>query len=398
MKPLMAGLLFIILSHSGTARAAETLTLEAYLKSVEAQSPDLKIETALRDESLARAPGVRLNPPMIGVMSMKDGSGNNLGLEVSQEIPFPSKLLQEKELRRLESEAKGAGFQYRKTEIMLSARAAYFDFWKTFAKLEIIREKRDWLKAHSKISRSATRSDSAAQVHLMGIESEVDLLENEVLEAETALVERRSALKTFAPGQEERDFIPVEPPLENIDARQVQKSAFVDWKEREVKASEASQDFSSKVSLPDLYVRYRGYNGNEISPRSEELMLGITLPFLYFWQTKAASGEAAAKSRRAQAELEKAQVEAESRISSQMKKLAALKKQLVTLNDKLLPRAHTRMRLVENLSQRTMEGLDEHRTVMLDSIELQLKALEVRSEYELAALEILKLTTAEVRP
>lgn len=398
MKHLLALFGILLLSQTGTARTPEVLTLESYLRSVEADSPELKIEQASRDESAARATGIRLSPPMLGFMNMKDGAGNNQGIEFSQEIPFPTKLSQEKEIRELESETRNASFQYRRTEILLSAKAAYFDFWKAFNKLEITKEKRDWLKSHSRISRSATRSDSAAQIHLLGVESEVDLLENEVLEGQTVLIEKRNALKTYATGLSDSEFTPVEPALESLELKSNSKSAFVAWKERELKASEAMAAFSTKAYLPDLYVRYRGYNGNEMAPRSEELMLGITLPFLYFWQPRAESNEASAKTQRAEGELRKARVDSETRVASLVEKLSSLKKQLSTLNDKLIPKAHKRMRLVENLSQRSMEVLDEHRTVMLDYIELKMKALEARYDYEVTSIEIQKLTSPEVNP
>jgi hypothetical protein len=65
------------------------------------------------------------------------------------------------------------------------------------------------------------------------------------------------------------------------------------------------------------------------------------------------------------------------------------------LKDKLLPRAHKRMKLVENLSARTMEGLDEHRTVMLDYLNLRAREINSRIEYEKTLAEILKLVNKE---
>lgn len=73
-----------------------------------------------------------------------------------------------------------------KMRFYVDARAAYLEFWQAFAKANIALEKRDWLKSHVKISRTLARGDSNAQIHLLGTESEADLLENEVLEAELA--------------------------------------------------------------------------------------------------------------------------------------------------------------------------------------------------------------------
>ena len=72
-------------------------------------------------------------------------------------------------------------------------------------------------------------------------------------------------------------------------------------------------------------------------------------------------------------------------------KIENLDRQLSLLETKVLPRAHKRMTLVENLSQRTMEGLNEHRTVMLDYMEMKSKSVETRLELEKSISELMVL-------
>lgn len=385
----------ISLSQLGTAQATQTLSLAAYLIRVEVESPDLVIEKSMNEEAKARAQGLRLNPPMVGLMTMRDASGSNRGFEISQEIPFPTKIQKEKEVRDLELQTQNSISTYRKNEILLQARGAYFDFWIAFEKSQILQEKRKWLKNHVKISRSTARSDSAAQVHLLGTESEADLLENEILESATDLIEKRNTLKIFAPDLVVEDILPQEPKLEIIEVDPKSKSALIAWKENEVKMSEAAKSLKKQSYLPDFVIRYRSYDGNEMTARNEEVMVGITLPFLFFWQPQAESVEASARSQRTQAELRKTRVDFQGRLSSLLQKTESLKKQLTTLKDKLIPRAHKRMKLVENLSVRSMEGLDEHRTVMLDYLSLKLKALDARVDYEKTIIELAKLIGRE---
>jgi outer membrane protein TolC len=394
----MKNLALALLLASCFATPATALTLEQVLKAVESQSAELQVEKSLKDETTAKASGIRLNPPMVGIMSMRDAGGTNQGIEISQELPFPTKASKELELRRSEAEAQRSNYQYRRNEILLMARNAYFEYWQAYEQEQILKEKRDWLKAHSKIARSTARSDSAAQVHLLGIESQADLLENEVLEAESKVIEKRSSLKTYVPDLQNLESIPVEPKLQSLEKNKPPDSALISWKENELKAAEIGQSLKKQAYLPDLFLRYRGYNGNETTARNEELMVGISLPFLFFWQPQADSREASAKYQRAQASLRKSKLDLENRLTSLVQKAESLKKQLSALNDKLIPRAHKRMKLVENLSQRTMEGLDEHRVVMLDYLDLRMKALDARTQYENTVSEIMKFVSLEVTP
>ncbi len=389
MKTLASVICLFLVSITTGPTVAQALLLSQFLESVKAQNPNLQIEKSLSDEAHSRAQSYRVPPPMVGIMNMRDATGTNQGIEVSQEIPFPSKISKEREIRNLEAQAQRMDESYRKNEVLSQARIAFFEFWNAFETTQIIKEKRDWLKKHSKLARTSTRADSTAQVHLLGIESDVDLLENEVLESESLLVEKRSALKTFAPAV---DFDQVQPEIEKIELLNINsqtRSSKIALKEAQLKMTEASKNFRDQSNLPDLLVRYRGYRGNEITAKSEEIMLGITLPFLFFSQPQAEQGEALARNQRASAELSKTEIETESRLKALTAKIEALNKQLTTLEKTLLPRAHRRMKLVDNLSPRTMEGLEDHRSVMIGYLDLRQKSVTVRMELEKSLSELM---------
>lgn len=397
MRPLLFATL-LLTTHFGKAFGAKALTLPDFLHRVQTQSPDLAIERFLTDEALARANGVRIPPPMAGLMRMRDAGGTNNGFEISQELPFPTKIQREKEVRENEAKSQNLLFNYRRNTILLDARAAYLEFWQAFEKSRISVEKRDWLKGHLKISRTVARGDSNAQIHLLGAESETDLLENEVLESQAELAEKAGALRGFVPDLVTQEIEPQEPKLESLQIDPKSKSGLVIWKESEVKLINSLKGLKQSAYLPDFVVRYRAYNGNEMTQRSEEIMVGITLPFFFFWQPQSEVSEVSARSQRAQAELEKSRIDFEARIASLLLKSESLKKRLMNLKEKLIPRAHKRMRLVENLSVRSIEGLDAHRMVMLDYLDLRRKELDARSEFERAMIEISKLIEKETQP
>lgn len=367
------------------------LTLDQFIKEVEAKNPSVAIEKANVEVATARASGVRINPPMVGYMQMKDGSGTNRGYEISQEIPFPTKLSKDKEVRDLELETQKESSHFQKLSLMADARAAYMDFWSAFSRLAIQREKLEWLRHHLQIARSSSWSDTTAKVHLLEVESDADLLENEVFTLEADLATFRAVLKSFAPELNVDESVPVEPVIPTLQIEKRKPSPATVLKEKELTALRAMEDYKKQSYLPDFFIRLRSFNGNETTPQSQEMMVGISLPFVFFWQPKADVAEASAQRLKAEAELQKTKIEFETKLSSLTKRLESNQLQLKNLREKLIPRAERRMKLVQNLSTRTMEGLDQHKTVTLGLLDLKMKAIDFRVDYEKNIKEILKL-------
>lgn len=391
MKLLLHTLIALADLTSAFAWSQErTLTLSQFLEEVRTNSPDLAVEKANVDAAKARASGIRVSPPMVGLMRMEEEGRLNNGYEVAQEMPFPTKIIQDKKVRNLELEAQKERSTYLGASVIAEARMSYVSFWGAFRRLEILKEKHDWLKHHLKLTRTTSWSDTAAKIHLLEVESEADFVENEVLALEAELVERRTALKIFAPELDTESIVPAEPPLVSIQVEN--SSPKVAWKEKELRAREAMMNYEKQSYIPDLFVRFRGFNGNDMEPRSQELMVGVTLPFLFFWQPKAAVAGASAERLRAEAELTKAKVEFESKLSSLKKSAEAIETQIRNLKNKLIPRAERRSNLARNLSQRTMEGLDQHRGVVLGLLDLKTSAVDLRLKHENVISELIKIT------
>ena len=100
-----AFLLLPLLLSTAALASGTTLTLSEFIAKAEKESPDLAVEKANLSISESRASGIRINPPMVGLMQMKQGSSTTNGIEISQEIPFPTKMAQNKKVRDLEHEA-----------------------------------------------------------------------------------------------------------------------------------------------------------------------------------------------------------------------------------------------------------------------------------------------------
>lgn len=375
----------------GQAMAKQKLSLDEFLNLVRKESLDLAIESATVDAAKFRASGIRIPPGMVGVMQMQDGSDSGTGFEAFQEIPFPTKIAQEKKTRKLEYQNQKQMSEIQKTMVMTKARLAYMEFWASAVKLNVLREKVNWLHHHQKLFRTTLFSDNEAKVHLLGIESETDLLRNDILDAEATLLEKRNVLNNFSPSLQGTDIVPLESAMGNQKFDET-KSPLVTWKEKELELKKAKLNLAKQSYVPDLSVRFRSFNGMEMSSVDRELMVGITVPFLYFWQSQAEVKGAHAEKIKSDTELQKMIITAESMRSSLIKKVAALRSQILNLKNTLIPRAAQRVELMKNISPRTMQGLDEHKMVMSDYLDLKMKAVDLRVEYEKNLQEILQLT------
>lgn len=371
--------------------AKQKISLDEFLNSVREESPDLTIESANVDASKARASGIRIPASMVGFMQMQNAGNTRNGIEVYQEIPFPTKIIQDKKTRNLEYETQKQMGLIQKVMVITKARVAYVEFWATSKRLTILKEKLNWLRHHAELFRTTTLSDNEAQVHLLGVESEIDLLESDILDAGAALTEARNGMNRFAPLLKDQELIPIEPVIEDpkVDAFQ---NPLVAWKEKDLKAKQARVSLAKQSYLPDFSVRLRAFEELQASQVERELMVGMTVPFLYFWESQAQIKEATAEKRKANAELQKMTITSDSMLSSFLKKSEAFKKQIMILKNQLIPRATHRVDLMKNISPRIMQGLDEHKSVMSDYLDLKLKAVDLRIAYEKNFQEILQLT------
>ncbi|QQR81261.1 MAG: TolC family protein [Deltaproteobacteria bacterium] len=289
---------------SAKQKISSRISIDEFLDLVRTQSPDLTVESSTIDAFKARASGVRIQPGMVGYMQMRGGGSTSNGLEVSQEIPFPTKLFQDKKTRRLEYETQKQMGAIKSVSLLAQARIAYVEFWAASARLAALKEKQSWLHHHTELYRTTTLSDNVAQVHLLGIESESDLLESDILSAEASLIEARNALNSFAPSLQDQEFSSIEPAVENQKTSEFE-NPLVTWKEKDLKAKQARVSLAKQSYLPDLFVRVRAYESTPMSQANQELMVGVTVPFLNFLLPRAEIKEASAERARANAELQK---------------------------------------------------------------------------------------------
>jgi outer membrane protein TolC len=389
-------LILLLLSSVHFAGAQTSVSLTAYLKEVESENLTLKASRANLDAAEARAVGIALPEPMIAVTQMRDDSGLANGYEVSQSIPFPTKLSNDRQARKLEAKAEAANTLSATREVLSQARLLYISTWAAQERIDFLRERRNIIQQHLKLSRASTRSDSSLQIHSLKAESDYDLLENEIIEAEQSLIEKQIALAEYAKkdSSQYRSLVLKEPPLTQIPSdNQLSSSSQLEAKRLQVEMLGARESEAKSSWLPDFNVRYRDTGRTPMGAGFNEVMVGATLPFVFFWEPNAKSKSASAEKLKAEAEFQKERLNVDSKTSTYQSRAVSLKKQIELIQNKLLPRAEKRMRLVRNLAPRDMESLQEHREGMEEFPDLKLKALDLRLQYEAAVAELSALAS-----
>jgi outer membrane protein TolC len=387
MKRLV--LIFIIL-NAATVRAEDAISMATFLKEVETQNLTLKASQASVEAAKSRSVGVNLPQPMVGITQMRDASGSAIGIEVNQTIPFPSKLSMDRSARNFEAEAEKVESRGLKVEVLAKARVIYISVWSAQEKIQFLREKRTAIQDHLKLSHASTRSDPSLIIHTLKAESDLDLLENEVLEAEQSLREQQIIFAEFA-RKNPADYKPtlVKPAVSSVPAVKTLSTPYqLDAKKLTLEKLSAREAEAKASWYPDLNLRYRDVGGTPMTPGFREMMVGVTLPFVFFWEPKSTSLSASAEKLKGAAEYAQETLSIEAKISSLLARAESLKKQLDLISDRLLPRAEKRMRLVHNLAPRDIESLQDHREAMETFPELKLKALELRMQYENAIAEL----------
>src|ERR1035437_9842844 len=149
MKMLAYSLLLsALLSIPLMAAAEEQLTLGQFLNEVRGQNLTLKAESASAHAAREGAIGAALPAPMVGITQMQDQSGKANGFEISQSIPFPTKLSSDHSARENEADAKKAMQTFGQREILAEAKLLYFNLWKAQERMTLLQEKKNATGQH----------------------------------------------------------------------------------------------------------------------------------------------------------------------------------------------------------------------------------------------------------
>ncbi|MEQ1666755.1 MAG: TolC family protein, partial [Bdellovibrionales bacterium] len=264
--------------------------------------------------------------------------------------------------------------------------------WAAQEKVKLLDDKKKILIEHIKLARSTARSDSFSKIHLIKSESDLDFLTNDIESANQHYREIQIQTAQFLNlNSEEVNWAVIEPPLSEIpqlnSADQVPQIRALQF---ELEKSKSERLEAKSSWLPDFNLKYKKMNSSTMSDGYSEIMIGVSLPFLFFWEPNSYSKKASADVTSAEYEFEKLKRKYQADSIILKARCESFKKQILTIKTQSIPRAEMRMKLVHNIAPRDMESLQDHRETMEALPELELKLLELRLQFEQAISELQK--------
>lgn len=393
---ILLGLFLNLCALSSVAWAEDKLSLQGFVSKVQAQNLDLKMEQAKVQTADAQSSTINLPPPMVSFSKLTEKEGSSAqGFEVSQTIPFPSKIVKNKTARNLETQTQKVTLSSKQQELLSEAKLTFYEYWAASEKIKILRQKNAILSSHLRLARAGVRSDSSMKLHFMKTESDIDLLENELEVANQDLEEKRLKIAILMDLPSSTKIPePEEPPLSPLPlaSSSSQDSPQLKVSELQLQTLSARESEAKQSWFPDLTLTYKEMGATQMMPQYSEIMVGFTLPFLFPWEPSAESKKASSERLESELRHEKLKKEVDSSKTLAWTRANSLKKQFTTLQEKIIPKAHKRMQLVQNIAPRDMESLQDHRETMEAYNDLQLKVLELRLSYEKSLTELQKWT------
>jgi outer membrane protein TolC len=395
----MKYLIFILMTFwTHLALAEAPLSLEAFVEKAIDNNLDLSLASARTAQSKAIAQGIRIPPPMASVSRMNMERGESAdGWLVSQTIPFPTKVTSDYSARKHTLKAQKKEEMAVNQEVLANAKYIYFLVWAGQRELELLKEKKKMIAGHIRLSRSMSQFDTFAKIHLLSAESQLDLIENEIESAKQSLRERQALAAVFLNEDPmEYTFLAREPELSKMpEISSIEETPQVQAINQRLKSFEALETAGKSEWLPDFTVSYSHMEDSAMFPENNQVMVGITLPFVYFWQPSAKSNEASAQKREAELKLAQTKRNVMAEKVSLEKSFETLKTQLANLNNKILPNAIKRRKLFRNVAPRDLSSLQEHLETMISVPDISLQILSLKTKYEQAVASLAKYSTSE---
>ena len=409
MNPITIPLLILTIFAAPPCFADEQeLSLSRDLEIAAIHHPDVNAQKARVDEAQSiKQSSPSLPPPTIfgSVMGSNGPLNSNGRMEnsfgISQTIPFPTKLKSESKVRNYEASVAEANLQSENLKIRTEAKSAFFELYGARKKIALLEEKKIVFEEHNQRVRSTTLSDRIMQGHRIWVQTEIDLVSNDLIIAKEE-EQVASGKLNVAMGNDPSLAISEleEPPLSELPNTSAGiQSSYPELHSLELSQGAAQASISQAKSLwfPDLSISYRNarrFDG--VMPNYSEVTVGLTLPFLFFWETNGQVGSANARARETELKIVKTKNNLNMQFLEARVRANSLKEQYSNYETKILPQAEKRMRIAHGLVPSDMESLNEHRDAMDSVIKLKLSALNLRIEYEKAVSKLENLLSGSV--
>jgi outer membrane protein TolC len=218
----------------------------------------------------------------------------NVGVMVSQEVPFPGKLKLKGEMASAEAQAGFQQYQAVQLGVISRLKQAYYRLQYTYAASDLLTRNRDLLDKLLKVTEDRYSVGRAAQQDVFKAQTQLSILETRLVKLEQ---ERRSRVAEIdsilnravgTPVGRPEDVKPKEltATLEGLFAAARQNSPMLGSDQKMIERSELAVNMARKEFYPDVTLNAGYYNMGSMPPMYE-VRADFKVP-VYFWRKQRA--------------------------------------------------------------------------------------------------------------
>jgi outer membrane protein TolC len=360
---------------------------------------NLAVKAARSEAEAARAMSrgsLALPDPQIGLEywdiprgSLDLGSAPERWLDVSQEIPFPGKLLLKSGVAGHESVLKAAETEGVLQGELFQARQAFWDDLAAWESARVLKEAAAGLESMASLLEGRARFGQAGrmdQVMQSMARMQATSLKNQVLDLEQRKLEAGITLRRMAGGGEEPSLgEPVAPPPgplpreDDLLAVALQDRAEMHQALHHLWHLQAQRKLAQAGWAPDLMLQYSWIDRPE-GPGASMAMAKVNLPFIWFWRQGAEASAAGKEVESAQAMLEDTQAETRQMVHQEWAALKTENQQYENLQATGLPQAGRAEKLAMSGFRAGSLNPADGLAAWKESLEMKLEAVALRAQ------------------
>lgn len=218
----------------------------------------------------------------------------NLGVMVSQELPFPGKLKLKGEMASKEAQAQFQQYQSVQLSVLSRLKQAYYRLQYTYAASDLLVRNRDLLDKLLKVTEDRYSVGRAVQQDVFKAQTQISILETRMVKLDQERRSREAELNSIlnrparTPVGRPEDVKPkgLTATLEELFASARQNSPMLARDQKMIERSELAVNMARKEYYPDVTLNAGYYNMGSMSPMYE-FRADFKVP-IYFWRKQRA--------------------------------------------------------------------------------------------------------------
>jgi outer membrane protein, heavy metal efflux system len=219
---------------------------------------------------------------------------SNIGLMVSQEVPYPGKLKLRGEMASKEAEAAFQEYEGVQLGVISALKQAYYRLQYTYAATGLLTRNRELLNQLLKVTEARYSVGKAAQQDVFKAQTEISIVETRLVKLEQERLSREAEIDSVlnripgTPIRRPEDVKPAELTvmLEDLYAAAQQNSPILRRDQNMIERSQLAVDSARKQYYPDVTLS-GGYFNQGSMPPMYQFQAGVKVP-LYFWRKQRA--------------------------------------------------------------------------------------------------------------